>query len=217
MGLRDRRARDTRRRIFASASELFSADGYHGTPVERIVARAGVAKGTFFVHFPTKGAIVTELVRLQVHSALRARERVVGDGADPSLAIWTTIVTMGRHASANRALSRAVIAASLESEELAGETAAVLEELRVVVLGDARRLSRSQRTGMTAEKFVAAVMTAYYGAVLYWCSNPAAPPLDEAIVALSTSILNVHPVMVREVPRKERRHAKTLVARSARS
>ncbi len=45
------KAADTRARIFAAAAELFSTHGYQVTTVDRIATHAGVAKGTFFLHF----------------------------------------------------------------------------------------------------------------------------------------------------------------------
>lgn len=42
---------------------LFLEDGYERTSVDRIVAAAGVAKGTFFRHYATKAAVLEEWIR----------------------------------------------------------------------------------------------------------------------------------------------------------
>src|SRR5438477_9790985 len=76
---RQQRAKETRARLFTAAAELFDAQGYHETTVEQIVRRANVAKGTFFLHFATKDAVIAELVRMQVRGARKARERVLAD------------------------------------------------------------------------------------------------------------------------------------------
>jgi AcrR family transcriptional regulator len=44
----------TKRRIFNTAVELFSAKGYDNTNIEEITAVAGVAKGTLYYHFTKK-------------------------------------------------------------------------------------------------------------------------------------------------------------------
>lgn len=44
----------TKRRIFNTAVELFSAKGYDNTNIEEITAIAGVAKGTLYYHFTKK-------------------------------------------------------------------------------------------------------------------------------------------------------------------
>jgi AcrR family transcriptional regulator len=48
----------TRRRIIDSALEVFASKGYAATTIEDVVARAGVARGTFYLHFKNKLAIV---------------------------------------------------------------------------------------------------------------------------------------------------------------
>nr|WP_288186162.1 TetR/AcrR family transcriptional regulator [uncultured Sporomusa sp.] len=44
-----------------AALELFSSKGYEKTMIIDIVKKTGVAKGTFFYHFPTKEAILEEI------------------------------------------------------------------------------------------------------------------------------------------------------------
>jgi AcrR family transcriptional regulator len=56
-------SRDPRRRIVAAASALFSESGFRATGVNAIIARAGVAKATFYSHFPSKDALVLEWLR----------------------------------------------------------------------------------------------------------------------------------------------------------
>jgi AcrR family transcriptional regulator len=65
----ERKKAQTRGLIFQTAMELFLKQGYDDTTVEQIVAKADVAKGTFFNHFPTKDAILSELGRQRVEMA----------------------------------------------------------------------------------------------------------------------------------------------------
>ena len=53
----------TRDRVFATALRLFDERGYEETSVEDIVRAARVARGTFYVHFPTKDDVLVELIR----------------------------------------------------------------------------------------------------------------------------------------------------------
>ena len=41
-------------RILAVASELFYRQGYRATGINEVIARSGVAKATFYNHFPSK-------------------------------------------------------------------------------------------------------------------------------------------------------------------
>jgi len=54
----EKRKAATKAKIFKAAVELFLEQGYEMTTIEQIVARADVAKGTFFIHFPTKKAVI---------------------------------------------------------------------------------------------------------------------------------------------------------------
>lgn len=59
----------TKKRIFEIAMELFLRQGYEATTIEQIVIQADVAKGTFFNHFPTKDAILSDLGRQRMEMA----------------------------------------------------------------------------------------------------------------------------------------------------
>jgi AcrR family transcriptional regulator len=48
----------TRERILAAATELFAENGVRATGVKAIIARAGVAKGTFYAQFESKNDLV---------------------------------------------------------------------------------------------------------------------------------------------------------------
>jgi AcrR family transcriptional regulator len=52
--IRQEQSEDTRRRIIAAARELFWERGFESTSAEQIAERAGVAKGTVFLHGGSK-------------------------------------------------------------------------------------------------------------------------------------------------------------------
>ena len=66
-----KRAQRTREALIAAAQEL-SAGGYEALRVEEIVLRAGVAKGTFFAHFPDKDALMDQLLGARIDAHLDA-------------------------------------------------------------------------------------------------------------------------------------------------
>ncbi len=57
-GRRERKVIETRRSILVAARQLFEADGYAETTVERIAEAADVAPRTFFRYFPTKESLL---------------------------------------------------------------------------------------------------------------------------------------------------------------
>jgi AcrR family transcriptional regulator len=69
-----RKAQATRQRQLDAAEALFGEKGYYDTSIVDITQRANVALGTFYVYFPSKLAIFSELV-ISLSNALRAELR----------------------------------------------------------------------------------------------------------------------------------------------
>ncbi len=57
---RARKKERTRRQIYEAAMELFAVDGFDGVTISSICDRADVGRGTFFLHFPSKSALLFE-------------------------------------------------------------------------------------------------------------------------------------------------------------
>jgi AcrR family transcriptional regulator len=60
----------TRRRLLASASEVFARTGFHGATLEEITCRAGLSRAAVYRHFPSKDALFVEMMRAQVAAEL---------------------------------------------------------------------------------------------------------------------------------------------------
>ena len=57
-GRREEKKRAVRQAIYEAALRLFERDGYDAVSVADITREVGIAKGTFFNHFPTKADIL---------------------------------------------------------------------------------------------------------------------------------------------------------------
>jgi AcrR family transcriptional regulator len=184
------RAHDTRGRIFAAAVRLFAQKGYADTTVDRIVQEAGVAKGTFFVHFATKEAVVTELVRNQIRGARNARDRVLAAGGSPVEALRATVMSLGEQVGQNRALSRAVVTANIVSSELGGYAESVFDGIIAEMRDDVRAAQRAGllSTAASAETIADTLVTSYFGATLHF----ATAPRPRALLALLTPVLEAN-------------------------
>src|SRR5262245_36572977 len=180
---RQMRADDTRHRLFQAAAQLFALHGYHDTTVDQIVQKAGVAKGTFFVHFATKDAVITELVRHQVRAARRARATALGKGSNPLEAILATMMTLGAEGGASRPLSRAVLAAILENPEIGGYADALFGELLSDVHKDVLSAQHARLLDPRAdpESIAEALLASYLGAILHFAASPRARPLIDLL------------------------------------
>jgi AcrR family transcriptional regulator len=63
---REQRARETRRRIRDAASTLFLRDGYASTTMSAIAREAEVGERTVYLAFPTKPALLGEIITVAV-------------------------------------------------------------------------------------------------------------------------------------------------------
>ena len=76
-GLRERKQRETRRRIAETGLKLFLANGYDATTLDAIAEAADISRRTFFSYFKSKEEIMLvwqagawcALIRLAVNSA----------------------------------------------------------------------------------------------------------------------------------------------------
>jgi AcrR family transcriptional regulator len=94
MGRRERKAAQTRLKLFRCALQLFAERGFPNVTVEDITEAADVGKGTFFNYFSSKDHVLSVMAEIQlgkVREALQAAEdgkrsiRLVlrGTGAQP--------------------------------------------------------------------------------------------------------------------------------------
>ena len=58
-------ASPARRRLLDTATRLFYEGGIHAVGIDRIIAEAGVAKATFYNHFPSKDDLVVAYIEEQ--------------------------------------------------------------------------------------------------------------------------------------------------------
>ena len=65
---------DTRQRLLDAACEAFRDEGYQ-VSIDRIAARAHVARQTLYNHFPSKDALFAEVVRHAIQSVLVTLDR----------------------------------------------------------------------------------------------------------------------------------------------
>src|SRR5581483_940611 len=62
--------------ILDEAEKLHAEKGYHDTSIDEIAARAGVAKGTLYQHFPSKEALILALLERNVELLEQTIERI---------------------------------------------------------------------------------------------------------------------------------------------
>jgi AcrR family transcriptional regulator len=161
-----------RERIVAATRALIAHGGYREASVAAVAARAGVATGTVYRHFPSKAELFAEVFRRASQrevDATRAAAEAAGDGAARRLA--AAIDTFARRALRGRRLAWALLAEpvdpAVEAERLvfrrayAGVFAAILRD--------------GIAAGELAEQDVALVAAALVGALGEALVGPLSP------------------------------------------
>ena len=54
---------EKRAHLVDTALRLFAAGGYHAVGIDAVIAAAGIAKKTLYAHFPSKNALIAEVLR----------------------------------------------------------------------------------------------------------------------------------------------------------
>ncbi|MBW8812307.1 MAG: TetR/AcrR family transcriptional regulator [Caulobacterales bacterium] len=67
----------TRQRVIAAARELFDTHGYQGTTIREIARHAGIAVGSVFTTFASKGEILSEVMQARLDPLYAELDRVV--------------------------------------------------------------------------------------------------------------------------------------------
>ena len=88
MGRRERRAAETRLRLFRCALQLFAERGFSSVTVEDITEAADVGKGTFFNYFESKDHVLGVMAEIQLG---KVREAVVAGRAQGKQTIHSVL------------------------------------------------------------------------------------------------------------------------------
>ncbi|MCJ7726995.1 MAG: TetR/AcrR family transcriptional regulator [Acidimicrobiia bacterium] len=80
----------TRQRILEAAAALFARRGFHGTSTREIASEVGIRQPSLFHHFPTKQAMLAELLDLDLQPALERIRR--NKSASPAVRLYAYLL-----------------------------------------------------------------------------------------------------------------------------
>jgi len=112
------RGQATRRRLLNAAEEVFGTKGFERASIVDVTRGAGVAQGTFYVYFPDKQAIFTELVTELGHDLRRHIAEAVEGQSDRLAVERAGFRAFFQFIGAHRNLYRIVRQAEFVDEEL---------------------------------------------------------------------------------------------------
>ena len=166
----------TRERLLRAAREVVEEHGYGGASVAAIAARAGVANGTLYRHFPSKADLFVEVFRDVCEREIAAARKAAG-GADTAVAkIDAVLVNFARRALANPLLAWALIA-----EPVDPAVERVRLEYRRTYTGHVARLVRAAiRQGDAPPQNAAIAAAALVGAGNEVLAGPLSPLAGDA-------------------------------------
>lgn len=161
----------TRARLREAGKALLAANGLHGVTSHDIAREAGVATGTFYLHFKDKQQLFREIIAEAV-AALRVRlEAAVQDVADSTDRVRAHAAAMVDFAGENREVIRILFsgdadAAAVESDVLDDLAASVAENRRK------RRDHGEPLDGLDPAVLSQAVVGMWARVLAWWTEDP---------------------------------------------
>jgi TetR/AcrR family transcriptional regulator, cholesterol catabolism regulator len=186
---RERKKERTRQEIYHAAMEFFVARGFDSVTIEEICQAADVAKGTFFLHFPTKDALLLEYGK-QATQELGELLQTHRSGAISALRkVLTALAERAtRHADIVRLLARELMSRPTALAD-ATEQTRDLGYLLVRIVQEGQTAGDLLRT--VDARLVASIITsAYFAIVGEWARRGGKFDLAQAIQQSLDIILN---------------------------
>lgn len=173
---RERKKERTRAQIYAAAMELFLARGYDAVTIDEICEAADVARGTFFLHFPTKDSLLGEYGRqaaAELAALLDAEEGSAIASLEKGLRFLAERAT--RHAP----VVRLVVRESASRPTAIVDTTASGRDLSELFAGVIRRGQRAGELRRSVQPLVAGAVlaSAYLVIAGEWARHDDAPDL----------------------------------------
>jgi AcrR family transcriptional regulator len=177
---RERKKRETRQRIFNAAIKLFEKYGFEGTTIDMISEEADVARGTIFLHFSSKEAIVASWYYERIQEVEERREEWdYGDSCKQR--VLRIYKIMNEVNVKNYDLIKVLMESSRKHRQVLESEKTVYFQLRELF---ADLIEEAQEKGRLKSKFnplVAANMleNIYYNALYDWVRSDGGWPLEE--------------------------------------
>jgi AcrR family transcriptional regulator len=92
-------APSTRERIVSAAGGLFYKYGYRGVGVDRVIAESGVAKATFYKHFPSKDDLIVAWIEQAAAMGAAHEAQTAKAGGPPLLAVFDAYLAIAKRPS----------------------------------------------------------------------------------------------------------------------
>jgi AcrR family transcriptional regulator len=182
MGRRQRRAAETRLRLFRCALQLFAKRGFPNVTVEDITEAADVGKGTFFNYFESKDHVLGVVAEIQLGKVREALELATTGKRSIQSVLRHLLERIGEEPGRSPELARALISTFLASELVRKNLYRNMWEGRRMV---AEIIATGQKWGeidptLDKKKVALQLQQSFLGTLLLW-SLHGEPSLQDAL------------------------------------
>jgi AcrR family transcriptional regulator len=170
MGRRERRAAETRVRLFRCALQLFAERGFPNVTVEDITDAADVGKGTFFNYFESKDHVLGVMAEIQLGKVAEARKMAEDSKQAIHAVLHHLFLRAAEEPGRSPDLARALISSFLASEGVRRLIERNMQEGRRMI---AEIVAAGQKRGeidplLAKQKVAIQVLQAFMGTILLW-------------------------------------------------
>ncbi len=96
-----KRSAETKEKILKSAEALFKEQGFENTSVDSIVKKAGISKGSFYVHFDSKDEIIAYFINAVISKIDMDLDSIINSTQD-DISVTTTLLKILEKVSFNK-------------------------------------------------------------------------------------------------------------------
>jgi AcrR family transcriptional regulator len=180
VGARERGRMATRARLLTSGRELFAANGLHRVTSHEIAKGAGVAAGTFYLHFSDKKSLFREIVYTAVGQLRNRLEAAQEQASQSRAAVRAHAEALVSFAEENADLVRIVFGRNHEDPDLESE---ILDELAGTgaVMIRTRMESGSANEALDPQ-LAAQALTGMFSRVIFWWLEDPSRASREAVI-----------------------------------
>jgi AcrR family transcriptional regulator len=187
-GLRERKKAKLRQRIIETSLDLFKERGYNETRVADIVEALEISQPTFFRYFPSKDAVLKEMLQInaligreQIERAMHPREASGGRSFEEIMHIG--VGRLCRWAHENRTLTRAFAVSGAAVPWVNPQTLGPAAD-NPVQLFQERAIELGQRAGELSKELgceqLAQILVGMMGHIVFEWASHDDPPYDLA-------------------------------------
>ncbi len=127
-GSYEQKRAQTRRRLVRAGMASFAERGAAATTVGEVAARADVVPGTFYNYFPTKEALVAEVVEQLVGGMERSAEQIRAITEDPADRLALAVIDLIEAAGRDELFGRTFVEFARHDPELRRRVRAVIDD-----------------------------------------------------------------------------------------